>query len=558
MNRVVWFIICTVAGLELIALGLLVPVHLWSLDARSLELAGANGPSLVEEGLALVKQEEIGSAKLLLSAAEQLDLPRKETLAAALTLAEQAKPKMRLWGAPALYLERIFERNPPTTNRASQAIIDILIPRGARETVWTTLRDSRKPGVLEIVKTRDLTNTVVFPPAKSASGQPLDATIALTALLLQQDQFAAPLRGAIESLVFNSTHGSPVEPLEMVYLDLLALGKRFNYGQLVELLRHIPDTNSLQQAAQVLRQPETSVPIVYSAIHLVESSQSVTRYLLGYPRTGLKDVTFALRSGVTPLRDLLERQRPVHYPSTRDKVIQFSFMRMAYNPLAALASHQPLLGLITKYGLYLVGVLLLARAITYLSPSLSDEIQEGHPFLTGPQVVIGLCLLFLVFFFTESMVTRATPAVEFPLRVKIPMASAALRATIPNQVTAFMDKFSQLTLLIFFLLQAMIYVSCRMKLAEIRRQSLPSRLKLRLLENEENLFDAGLYFGFVGTVLALILFSMGIHEFSLMAAYSSTSFGIIFVSILKIFHVRPYRRRLILDSETTERTVQPA
>jgi hypothetical protein len=34
-----------------------------------------------------------------------------------------------------------------------------------------------------------------------------------------------------------------------------------------------------------------------------------------------------------------------------------------------------------------------------------------------------------------------------------------------------------------------------------------------------------------------------------MAAYSSTLFGIIFVAILKICHVRPFRRRLILETE---------
>jgi hypothetical protein len=70
------------------------------------------------------------------------------------------------------------------------------------------------------------------------------------------------------------------------------------------------------------------------------------------------------------------------------------------------------------------------------------------------------------------------------------------------------------------------------------------------LENEEHLFDAGLYLGFVGTIIALILMSIGIVKPSLMAGYSSTSFGIIFVSILKIFHVRPLRRKLILESET--------
>jgi hypothetical protein len=104
-------------------------------------------------------------------------------------------------------------------------------------------------------------------------------------------------------------------------------------------------------------------------------------------------------------------------------------------------------------------------------------------------------------------------------------------------------------ILIFFVLQALIYIWCLTKLAEIRRQELGARTKLRLLENEDHLFDAGLYLGFVGTVISLILVSMGIIQQSIMAAYSSTSFGIIFVSILKIFHIRPLRRRLILETQ---------
>ena len=41
-----------------------------------------------------------------------------------------------------------------------------------------------------------------------------------------------------------------------------------------------------------------------------------------------------------------------------------------------------------------------------------------------------------------------------------------------------------------------------------------------------------------------------------MAAYSSTSFGIIFVSIFKIFNLRPVRRRLLLQAEVP--SVEPA
>jgi hypothetical protein len=108
---------------------------------------------------------------------------------------------------------------------------------------------------------------------------------------------------------------------------------------------------------------------------------------------------------------------------------------------------------------------------------------------------------------------------------------------------------SLLTLLLFFVIQALIYSACLVKLAEIRRQRVPSRIKLKLLENEDHLFDAGLYLGFVGTIISLILVSLGVIKPSLMAAYSSTSFGIIFVSVFKIFHLRPLRRKLLLESE---------
>jgi hypothetical protein len=49
--------------------------------------------------------------------------------------------------------------------------------------------------------------------------------------------------------------------------------------------------------------------------------------------------------------------------------------------------------------------------------------------------------------------------------------------------------------------------------------------------------------------------SLGYIKPSLMAAYSSTSFGIIFVSVFKIFHLRPVCRKLVLESEAgpTER-----
>jgi len=88
---------------------------------------------------------------------------------------------------------------------------------------------------------------------------------------------------------------------------------------------------------------------------------------------------------------------------------------------------------------------------------------------------------------------------------------------------------------------------CLLKMAEIRKLDEKPGTKLELLQNEDNLFDAGLYVGLGGTVLSLIFLAVGIVQASLMAAYSSTLFGILFVAMIKIFHLRPLRRQLIID-----------
>jgi hypothetical protein len=88
-----------------------------------------------------------------------------------------------------------------------------------------------------------------------------------------------------------------------------------------------------------------------------------------------------------------------------------------------------------------------------------------------------------------------------------------------------------------------------MKIREVARSALHPLVKLKLMENEENLFDGGLYLGIGGTATALVLQVLGIIEPNLLAAYSSNLFGITCVALVKIRHVRPYKRTLILESQ---------
>jgi hypothetical protein len=93
------------------------------------------------------------------------------------------------------------------------------------------------------------------------------------------------------------------------------------------------------------------------------------------------------------------------------------------------------------------------------------------------------------------------------------------------------------------------YLICLLKIREVARSALHPLLKLKLMENEENLFDGGLYLGIAGTATALVLQVLNIIQPNLLAAYSSNLFGIICVALVKIRHVRPYKRTLILESQ---------
>jgi hypothetical protein len=170
-------------------------------------------------------------------------------------------------------------------------------------------------------------------------------------------------------------------------------------------------------------------------------------------------------------------------------------------------------------------------------------------FHVAREILFTLGFLVVVLLLSEPFLAQESQKVEYPFRLRLPTMGSLIPPGNASVHSSLMNRLSLLTLLLFFILQGLIYTACLVKLAEVRRQRVPPRMKLKLLENEDHLFDAGLYLGFVGTIISLILVSLGVIKPSLMAAYSSTSFGIIFVSVFKIFNLRPERRKLLLEAE---------
>jgi hypothetical protein len=112
-----------------------------------------------------------------------------------------------------------------------------------------------------------------------------------------------------------------------------------------------------------------------------------------------------------------------------------------------------------------------------------------------------------------------------------------------------METSTLVSIAIFAALQVGVYLACLRKMREIESTVASPLLKLELMANEENLFDSGLYVGMMGTAVALVLQVVGVIEPNLLAAYSSNLFGIICVAIVKVRHVRSFRRQLILESK---------
>jgi hypothetical protein len=211
--------------------------------------------------------------------------------------------------------------------------------------------------------------------------------------------------------------------------------------------------------------------------------------------------------------------------------------------------------------LYLTAGFLFAAALHFARPAVEmlELPLQVRGFHMARELLFALGFLLVVLLLSEPFLAQESQRVEYPFRLRLPTVGSVAPAGVPGVARSIMNQLSLLTLMLFFVLQGLLYTACLVKLAEIRRQNVPARVKLKLLENEDHLFDAGLYLGFAGTIVSLILVSLGVIQPSLMAAYSSTSFGIIFVSVFKIFNLRPLRRQLLMEVETVpEQPLAPA
>jgi len=556
MNRVVRFLLCAIPGVLLLACGLLLPAHLRAVDGGVLRAAGQKTPGLVQQGLTQVQENNLGTAGLLLEAARQEGVPEQQELASAISALAARHPGWVIWGGGDTGLERLFTSDASLPKGASEPFTDFVVREDNRAIILELLGTSLQPAVQELIRCRNLTNTVLFPPARSAAGQALETALGVCGLLLDRGHLSRPLNKALLRLASEANRGADPGQLEQALLDIMSLGQRLNWGQLTEFVGVIQDTETLRLLAKLMRVSDGQLPVLFAAVQMSGKPDQVAAYAMNFSRTALKDLGISLRYGVGGVKELLARNQRLHTSGLRQRLAAQAPFDTVLASASKLCWRMPRLALALKWLLYLAGGFLLAAALHYARPAVPalERPLQVRGFHVAREILFALGFLLVVLLLSEPFLAQESQRVEYPLRLRLPMKGTLVPAGAPSAHAANMKQLSLLTLLLFFVLQGLLYTACLFKLAEIRRQKIGPRIKLKLLENEDHLFDAGLYLGFAGTIISLILVSLGVIQPSLMAAYSSTSFGIIFVSSFKIFNLRPVRRRLLLEAEVVGTT----
>ena len=527
------------AGAVIAVVAWLLPVSLKSVSKGLLRSAGAGTPSVAAFGRDLVDSEKIGPAKFLLDVAKAVDDPQAAALDRALGALSSRQPALVAWGGWDPSLDPLFNLRQSTPYGPSTPVLTFLIPENARNTVRAYLSNSGSLGVQSILKTREIASTGRFVPANRPGGQPLDALILLAGLLYQGEHLSPTLQREVRALAESAVERNELGDLEGFYMALLSLGRRLDWTQLGELLKRTENVRTVGEYAHLSRVAPDQLPFIYSAALMSNSADRVAYYLIRYGKAGSEDLRLALADGQGAVYLLLQRAVPVNRSPGP-----------AMGAAAALVLVHPRLMLVLKYAGYILGLFLLLRGLDVwiVSPAGGSSAGPQQHVRAGVLAVVMSALLVIA---TEPFLLKAAPTSEYRVRLVLPMLAntATPTASTQNSNPVTMETSTLVSIGIFAALQVGMYMACLRKIREIEGQDASPLLKLRLMDNEENLFDSGLYVGMMGTAAALVLQVVGVIEPNLLAAYSSNLFGIICVALVKIRHVRGFKRRLILEGQ---------
>jgi hypothetical protein len=542
-------ILLLVFAVLLAAAGLLVPAHIRAVDQSVVTLAGARGASVEDKIWEAVNAAYTGPAQRIALATGTQHTTQHAHIQALL----EKNPDFSITGGPDRNFEHFLQLS--ATPRRSTAVIPQLLPRSERACLSALLASSRNRNVTALLQIRDLNGLRRLHPASHAAGGPYDAGVLTLALLIEGGHILPGLAQQIGNLATLADGNNPaaVYACEELITATLSLGRQLDYRSLASLAQIATTSGDWAQMAELFRAHPARIAELYTALRFSEDPADLYAYLATRAESANADLDLALRHGPGAVTYLLQSEQPIHRPTSLPGTVLAAIAPYRPQNFVSITLANTSMGLLLKFLLLLLAGLAFAWAMgSAWRSSLSTAtiaVSKTNPMVMARDVLISLVVVLTIWTFFEPEILQSQDS-SFDAGPRIEFAAADTLQSLKSPVKA-MQELNQVTLLVlalFFIIQLVIYSFCLIKLREVSKQKLSAALKIQLLENEENLFDFGLYVGLGGTVLSLILVAVGVVEASLMAAYASTLFGILFTALLKVMHLRPYRRGLIIQA----------
>ncbi len=541
------YLFFTLAGIVTLLLGVVCPYYFRGLAPTLIDKAGEHTTQVADLASELTDFGRISPVFEFNYTVENLKLNDR------LYQLARENPVYYFSGGSAPYVEEIIRRLNLETSDFSHptTVVELFTPKQHREYISDFLSRTRNLNVKDILDSRELKGTVILSPVGSASGTPMDIAILTTALLIQAEEtprkFAAELANISRGAMQGST--TAIERLENVYLAMLTLGKRFQWVSLSELMRTIETTDSLVKTASLFRQFPDRKSLLFTVLMLHKDPQGIFEFIDRYGDEALTDFDEAVKHGEGSIQLLLDRKSPIYRPNAWNHQLDSLQLLLLKTPFYRVAINNPTLtGVIKLLLLFSAGLCFIILLRLVIHGTRSNYRGWVASFLANiGNIAIAVAFAISVWLSLEPEFLKQQEHQPEPIHISFASANPFenLKSDVMNSMH--IDQVTLLILGLFFILQIAIYAYSRVRLQEIKKMEIAPEIKLRLIENEDNLFDSGLYVGLGGTVASLIMLALNIVEASLMAAYASTLFGILFVAILKIFNVRPYRKQLILE-----------
>lgn len=547
----------TLVGVSCMVFAACLPAYFCEVDKDAVLVSGEGGTTPLKLAEVYLDSSKISSACLVAKSAAEFD-----EISQSVFKILKERPAWRASGGEEAFFEAFFSTvsnkkkllESTSDEKIFLPLYNILALGENRKKLENFLDQTQSAMVKKILSLKNL-NTTLLPPSHSSAGVLLESSVLSCALAAQSGDFKDRLLrefSIINELAFDDAPHR--EKFETFALSVLFFEKKFDWTVFRMIFSNFDNMNSAYNFARVCDRAGDKCEIVVACLIMSGNADGICGYLGSRGDvfgddfdSRLADMTFAYLGGEGALDFLLKNGKPIYRtPKIISKTEKFSEPIKRF--FASTAASNGAAIFVLKMIFALMGGALVAESFWRALGR-----TGGGTLLAMARALFGGGLIALIFLVViEPRIFELKFGETPPADIKFAFAKNIINNLGEEIMNVQFDSATMIAILAFLLVQFAVYVFCLMRLSYVKKVNSPYSVKFKLLENEDNLFDLNLYVGLSGTVLSLIFLAINVVSASLMAAYSSTLFGIVFTALFKIGHLRPYKRKLILESERSK------